>query len=72
MAVKRELVIVNRKQGFYEIKYEGGGHLPDSLVGIFTKRANAQTAIDRHIASKPKPRFKKEVVTDATESTTTD
>lgn len=43
----------------WSVYYEGGGQLPDALVGYYTSQELALYAIERHKESKPKPKAKR-------------
>ena len=38
----------------YEIKYQGGGQVPDCLLGSYTSKASAQFDIDHYVPARPK------------------
>jgi len=38
-------VVENTGKGMYRIKYDGGGKVPNSLLGLFTSVGYAETAI---------------------------
>jgi len=49
-----EVRIARNKGSVYEIGYVGGGQTPDSLTGLYTKRASAQRDIDNYVPARPK------------------
>lgn len=55
MSVKQlKIQPVPQKGSVYQIRYEGGGQVPDKLNGLYTSKQTAQSAIDRYNLSKPK------------------
>lgn len=55
-----EVRIVPNRGSVYEIKYQGGGQVPDSLLGMYTTRVNAQRDIDNYIPARPKKKVTKD------------
>lgn len=54
----KELKIRYSKPNAFEIYYEGGGEVPESLQGRWSDRGKAQIAIDNYLLTR-KPRGKK-------------
>lgn len=44
----KKLVHKRRKDGMVFIRYEGGGEVPSSLKGLYTRGSIAQAAIDHY------------------------
>lgn len=53
-----EVRIARNVGSIYEIKYAGGGQVPDNLSGYYTKRVDAQRAIDTYVPARPKKKVK--------------
>lgn len=50
-----------RRQGLYEVYYDGKGSVPKSLTGCYTSPTEAQRAIDNYLLTKQKPKRTKNV-----------
>lgn len=53
MAAKKELIVeIAPNQGtLYEIKYEGGGQVPEFLKGLYTSRVEANNRITQYLTT---------------------
>ncbi len=53
---KKDLIVQREIEGFWRIRFEGGGLLPEELRGIYTKHAYAMTACEKYLAERDKPK----------------
>lgn len=49
---KKNIIIDQNTNGLYFIRFEGGGQLPPSLAGKYSRHEIAQYAIDFYLAGK--------------------